>query len=331
MKSVLTSIATYLPDQVETNQDLAIAHPDWQIEKVALKTQILQRHQAGENEFASDLAEGAIKRLFESGECAPESVDFILCCTQTPDHLLPSLACLLQDRCGIPTTVGAVDINQGCSGYVYGLGLADGLICSGRARRVLLVTTDTYSKLLNRADRNTCCLFGDAATASLIVAEDEAGKPVGYRLGESVVGTDGSGACNLHAVGAGVRGYRSPSEHSGLFMNGAEVFAFTLRTIPDTIHRLLEKAGLTIDDIDLVVPHQANAHMLDNLRTGIGLAPERFLVNMHDVGNTVSSSIPLALSQAGYANLKNAPRRLLLVGFGVGYSWSAMLLTHTHS
>ncbi|HVO98182.1 MAG TPA: ketoacyl-ACP synthase III [Bryobacteraceae bacterium] len=232
-------------------------------------------------------------KLFVSGACQAEEVDYILLCTQSPDYFLPTTACLVQNRLGIPTTAGALDFNLGCSGYVYGLGLAEGLICSGQASRVLLLTAETYGKFLNPRDRSVRTIFGDAAAATLLTAVDSAA-PV---LGPFVYGSDGAGGPNLIVPAGGMRRPRSAATAeekeddqgnlrapNNLFMNGPEIFNFTLSVVPTTIHRLLERSSLTLDQVDLFVFHQANRYMLDHLRKRLAIPPEKFMIAIQDCG-----------------------------------------------
>lgn len=336
----IVDLAAFLPAGTLSNEDLAALYPDWPAQKIYDKTGIRQRHVAAEGETASDLAFGAAQALFARGAVRPEAIDFLILCTQAPDYILPTSACVLQHRLGLSRTAGALDVNLGCSGFVYGLSLAKGLIESGAATRVLLLTADTYSKYIHPQDKSVRTLFGDAAAATLVAAQETEGNAAADAIGPFVFGTDGSGAHKL-MVEAG--GFRRPSDATSaietadasgnvrsaehLYMNGAEVFAFTLREVPQAVERLLERAGLERDDVDLYVLHQANRFMLDALRRKLGLDQARMPVCMEDVGNTVSSTIPLALIALRDAGAIPEGARLMLVGFGVGYSWAATLIT----
>lgn len=331
MHAVIRAIEYHLPERVLTNGELGDAFPDWGIEKIAAKTGIIERRLAGPRECASDLAVAAAQKLFASGACGPEEVDFLLFCTQSPDYFLPTTACILQQRLGLPTGTGALDFNLGCSGFVYGLSLAKGLIETGQATRVLLLTGETYSKFLRPDDRGTRPLFGDAAAATLI--EDRAEAPPGGLpwIGPFVFGTDGGGMRNLIVSGGAMRqenggGGEGASGRPGhLHMNGPEIFAFTLRVVPRAVSDLLAKAGRTIDDIDLFVFHQANRHMLEHLREKTGIPQEKFVLALRHCGNTVSSTIPIALKDAAENGLLRPGALVMVVGFGVGYSWGATL------
>ncbi|MBV8135453.1 MAG: ketoacyl-ACP synthase III [Deltaproteobacteria bacterium] len=331
----IRAIDTYLPEQVLSTADLAQEFPEWSVEKIDKKTGIRERHIAGPDECSSDLAVAAARNLFASGACRPDDIDFVLMCTQSPDYFLPTTACLVQDRLGIPTSAGALDFNLGCSGYIYGLGLAEGLIATGQAGNVLLLTAETYSKFLHPRDRSVRTIFGDAAAATLISAGD-IDEPA---IGPFLYGTDGSGGTNLIVPTGAARKARtaesavaveddSGNVRSGdnLFMDGAEIFNFTLESVPKAVSGLLAKAGLTVDQIDLFVFHQANQYMLDHLRKRIQLPAEKFLISMAGCGNTVSSTIPIALQSAQREGRLQSGMRLMVVGFGVGYSWGGTLV-----
>ena len=334
-RAAIRGIASHLPVTELTNEQLASELGDWDAQKIYEKTGIATRHIAAVGECASDLAVAAAEKLFASGICRPEEIDFLLFCTQSPDYFLPATACVIQDRLHLRTDCGAIDFNQGCSGFVYGLALAKGLIESGSARKVLLLTGETYSKLINRRDRSVRTVFGDAGSATIIEGVDSGTE----LLGPFVFGTDGRGAKNL-IVPSG--GFRNPyndetavekEDKSGnwrsdqdLFMNGPEIFNFTLSAVPAAVKATLEKAGRTMDDVDLFVLHQANRFMLDRLRTKLNIPPERFSVELEDCGNTVSATIPIAIERAMARGALKEGQSLMLVGFGVGYSWAAGMM-----
>lgn len=325
MNASLRAIEFYLPPATLSSEELASEFPEWTAQKIEAKTGIRTRHIAAAGVCASDMAAEAARRLFQSGACRPRDVDFILLCTQSPDYFLPTTACLLQDRLGLPITAGALDFNLGCSGYVYGLGLAQGLIASGQARNVLLLTSETYSKYLQPRDKSVRAIFGDAAAATLVIASPQDPAPIG----PFVYGSDGSGAQNLIVENGG---WRSPAgcarapQPIALHMDGAEIFAFTLRMVPTLVKSLLERSRMTLDDIDLFVFHQANEFMLRHLRDRLQIPAERFFMDMAESANTVSSTIPIALKLAEQAGRLQSGDVVMLVGFGVGYSWGATLI-----
>lgn len=333
MHARLTAIEYHLPEKILSTRDLSTEFPEWSVEKIDAKTGISERHVAAPGECSSDLAIAAARKLFDSGVCRPEEIDFVLLCTQSPDYFLPTTACLVQDRLGIPTTAGALDFNLGCSGFVYGLGLAEGFIASGQSQKLLLLTAETYSKFLHPRDKSVRTLFGDAAAATLLTAAEQPS------LGPFVYGTDGAGASNLIVPAGGMRqphtadtaiAAEDDSENvrsqDNLFMAGAEIFTFTLSAVPKSVQSLLEKAGISFEQIDLFVFHQANRFMLDHLRKRLKIPPEKFQLSMAHCGNTVSSTIPIALKEAWQEGRLKEGAVVMLVGFGVGYSWGATLL-----
>jgi 3-oxoacyl-[acyl-carrier-protein] synthase-3 len=329
-QAAITAIEYCLPDEVLTNEELDAAHPDWSMAKIEARTGIKVRHIAGPDECVSDLAVRAAQRLFDSGAVQPLDIDMLLLCTQTPDYFLPTTACLVQDRLGIPTETGALDFNLGCSGYVYGLGLAKGLIETGQAETILLLTADTYSRFVSPSDRGVRTLFGDGATATLI----EAVPPAAEQFIEAPVwGTDGRGGPNLIVRGGGVRSWSGARSGNGngngghlIEMNGPEIFNFTASRVPALVENVLQRTCKTISDIDLFVFHQANQQMLDHLRQKIGIPREKFYVALEDCGNTVSCTIPIALKRAALEAALRPGDVVLLAGFGVGYSWAGTVI-----
>jgi 3-oxoacyl-[acyl-carrier-protein] synthase-3 len=325
----IAGIAFHLPDAVLDNAALAREFPRFQPDKVKAKTGIERRHIAAADETAGDLAVQAALKLLALPGIRAETIDYLIFCTQAPDYFLPGTACLIHRRLGLKPEAGALDINLGCSGFVYGLGLASGLIGGLQAGRVLLLTADTYSKFIARDDLGTRTIFGDGAAATLIEARPGAG------IGPFVYGTDGSGAEQLIVPTGALRdrgggaGYDSHNAAHAtgtpLQMNGPAVFNFTIAAVPRAVEQLLDRSGQSRDDIDLFVFHQANATMLEALRRKLDIPPERFLVDL-DCANTVSSTIPIALARAAAAGALRPGMQTLLLGFGVGYSWAGTLL-----
>ncbi len=329
MKACLKAISYYLPQEVLTNEKLVQEFPEWSVEKVAQKIGVNQRHIAAGNETALDMAVAASNKLFEEHQIDKSTIDFVLLCTQSPDYFLPTTACLLQDRLGLPTTCGALDFNLGCSGFVYGLSLAKGLIFGGIAKNILLVTSETYTKHLHPKDKGNRTIFGDAAAATLI-STDGFGEILNFSLG-----TDGKGADNLIIKSGALRQPcktnqvdfdedSNPISDDYLYMNGSEIFSFTLEAVPQLVENTLQANAFAKEDIDLFVFHQANKHMMDFLRKKIKIVPEKFYYCLENVGNTVSSTIPIALYEAQKENKLQG--NILLAGFGVGYSWAGTIL-----
>lgn len=335
MTAFIKSIEYYLPEGVLTNEMFAAEFPDWTVEKIEAKTGISVRRIAAKDECASDLGVRAADKIFASGVCNRNDIDYLLFCSQSPDYFLPTTACLLQDRLGLNTKCGAVDFNLGCSGYIYGLGLAKGLVESGQAKNVLLITAETYSKHIHPGDKSVRTLFGDAAAATLI----QVSSVPEQQIGPFVYGTDGRGGKNLMVPTGGLRNIRTEEsakvkddEHSNLrsqdnlYMNGPEIFTFTLLTVPSAVKDILAISGKSMEEIDLFVFHQANKFMLEHLRKKIKVPEDKFFMSFKNYGNTVSSTIPIALKDAQSEGKLKSGNLVMLVGFGVGYSWGATII-----
>ncbi|AXI01209.1 ketoacyl-ACP synthase III [Sporosarcina sp. PTS2304] len=318
--SRIKAIEYYLPKNTEQNDAN---------NRTVKKVGIFQKHIAAEDEFASDLAVQAAEQLFEKHSIERESIEYVLYCTQSPDYFLPTTACLIQERLGLNNSVGALDFNLGCSGFVYGLSMAKGLIESGQVKNVLLLTGETYSKFVNPKDRSVQLLFGDAGSATLIEASDVAG------LHHFAFGTDGSGAKNLIVPYGGMRNrehavelieeedaYGNVRHQGNLYMKGSAVFNFTSREIPKSIDQFFEKHSLQFTDFDKIIFHQANLYMLNSLRDKMSIPEDKFVTDFEDCGNTVSATIPIALKRQIDNGEIQRGDHILLVGFGVGYSWA---------
>lgn len=331
MKTYIKAISYYLPEKIVSNEELLKEFPEWSVEKVAAKVGVNRRHIAASDETAGDLAEKAARRLFVDNNVEPSSIDFLLLCTQSPDYFLPSTSCILQDRLGLRTDIGALDYNLGCSGCVYGMAIAKGLIAAGIARNVLLLTAETYNKYLHPSDKSNRSIFGDGAAACLISTEGFA------EIGEFTLGTDGSGANNL-ILKTGASRQPQPTNKSivddeghvfrddYLYMNGGAIFNFTLDAVPAMMKRVLEKNGMEKGDIDYYVFHQANKFMLNTIRKVCVLPKEKFYVNLKDTGNTVSSTVLIGLKDCIDNGIISSGMNVMISGFGVGLSWGGCIL-----
>lgn len=329
MKAFIKALAYYLPETTVSNEELVADFPEWTVDKIADKVGVNNRHVAGD-ETISSMAIKAAERLFiENPSIQRDDIDFVLICTQSPDYFLPSTACIVQNKLGIPKNCGAFDFNLGCSGYEYGLATAKGYIAAGIAKNILLITAEAYNKHIHPQDKGNRTIFGDAATATLISIEGFA------EIGDFVLGTDGSGSENLIIKTGGMAFPEkandltfdengNPRSSDYLYMNGAEIFNFTLRTVPKMVRQTIDKNGLVNDDISLFVFHQANKYMLTHLRKKLKIEEDKFFINMSDIGNTVSSTIPIALSDAKTSGLLHG--NVLVAGFGVGLSWGACVI-----
>jgi 3-oxoacyl-[acyl-carrier-protein] synthase-3 len=294
------------------------------------KTGIRARRIAAPDECASDLGVAAAEKLFEQHDIDHSTIDYLLFCTQTPDYPLPTTACIVQDRLSLPTSVGALDFNLGCSGYVYGLSLAEGLIRGGMAKRILFITAETYSKYIDPTDRSLRTIFGDGAAATLIDAADEPS------LGSFVFGTDGRGADTLMVAEGGARPEHAAIKPrrrkrwpSSLYMDGPELVKFTLDEVPPLIRRVLDDAKLSRDDVDLYLVHQATLFMLEHLRDRLDMDEAQMPAELKEMGNTVSSTIPVLMQSLRDSGGLRPGKRSLLIGFGVGLSWAGCVWTET--
>ena len=331
----ISAIEYVLPLRMLSNQQLASEFPEWNVDKIYGKTGINKRQIVGIDECASDLAFQACEKLLNAIELDRKSIDFIILCTQSPDYFLPATACILQDRLGLSTHCGAFDYNQGCSGFIYGLGLAKGLIETGQAKNVILVTAETYSKYINPADKSVRTLFGDAAAATLIQAAKG-----GPYIDRFRYGTDGSGAKNLIVPIGGARNPSALNEHpevytdesgntrtdANLYMNGSAIFEFSMTRIPQLFGSIFDES-FKLEEVDLFAFHQANKFMLDSLRRRLKLPDEKFIAEFEHCGNTVSSSIPIALKESMDKGVLTEGKTVVVVGFGVGYSWAGCVIT----
>uniref|UniRef100_UPI0040475465 ketoacyl-ACP synthase III n=1 Tax=Algoriphagus sp. TaxID=1872435 RepID=UPI0040475465 len=312
----VNKICSFLPNNLITNNDIVEFMPTWTPDKIVQKIGIEKRYVVDKDQTALDLAIevcGKIKPYVDF-----DSIDGLVLCTQSPDYFLPTTSCILQDKIGLKTSTACFDFNLGCSGYIYGLGIVKGLITSGIVKNVLFVTSETYSKYLDFNDGSNRALFGDGATVSFI----------SYTENESVLefslGTDGSGFNNLIVENGGARNLNSNLK-STFFMNGPKIFDFTNNIIPKLVTKTLFVNNLKLDQIDFFVFHQANKFILEHLRSKLNIPHEKFLMNMENSGNTVSSTIPIVLEKLIEDNsFRN--KIVMLIGFGVGYSWGGTIM-----
>ena len=326
----IKAIAGYLPEKVETNDG-----GDRFIKKIGIS----ERHVTEDSESAGDLAVAAAERLFAEYPLEREKVDFLLLCTQHPDYQMPTTACNVQHRLGLSQHIGALDFNLGCSGYVYGLSLVKGLIETGMAKNVLLLTSSVYTKYINRQDATIRPLFGDGATATLITAE-ESDVPFIHSF---VFGTDGSrfdkliipvgGSRNTpqrtpESVSVDERGNRRSNYEA--YMDGTAITYFTLREVPPLVDGVLDKAGLVREDIDYYVFHQANKFMLEYVQKKCKLKGQPFYNDIDKIGNTVSGTIPFGLEAVLQQENSKTLQRVMLAGFGVGLSWAGCIVDLRH-
>ena len=326
----IVNIECFLPEKLFSNEDAFSLFPNFEPDKIEGKVGIRKRHIVSENETALDLAIKASEKVLERYD--KNNIDFLILCTQSPDYYLPTSACILQDKLGLPTATGAFDFNLGCSGFIYGLAICKGLISAGIANNILLVMSETYTKHINPKDFANRSIFGDGAAATIVEKSND------EHIFEFILGTDGKGMNNLIIPNGGMRNRFNPnaelkSDESGnsrtdndIYMNGPEIFNFTIKAIPSLINQTLEKNNLKFEEIDYFIFHQANKYMLDYLRKKIKIPAEKFYCNMLETGNTVSATIPIALKDCIESGIVKSGDKVLLCGFGVGYSYGATII-----
>ena len=323
-------IEYYLPNSVIDNKQLDKEFLNWNAKKIEKKTGIRERHIVKENETVLDLAYKASEKVLT--DYARDKIDFLMLCTQSSEYYLPSGACILQNKLGLETKIGAFDYNLGCSGFIYGVALAKSIIMSNIASNVLLVTSETYTKHIHPKDKSNRTIFGDGAAATIIERSEIKG------IGEFVLGTDGTGYKNLIVPNGGLRnrydinakeiddGSGSIRTDNNLYMNGPEIFNFTIEVVPKLVFQVLEKNKTTLENLDYVIFHQANKYMLEYLRRKTKIPEEKFYINLLYTGNTVSATIPIAIKDCLDNNIIKRGDKILIVGFGVGYSWGGTII-----
>ncbi|MCF6297751.1 MAG: ketoacyl-ACP synthase III [Flavobacteriaceae bacterium] len=333
----LQEIEYYLPENILSNKDINKQHPEWSVDKISSKTGIYNRHVSKNNEFASDLGYMAAEKLFETHKVNRHKIDYLIFCTQSPDFLLPTTACIIQDRLELNKSIGAIDINMGCSGFIYGLSYAKGLISSGQAKTILLITSETYTKYIHDIDKTNKTIFGDGASASIISKETN----------NSLTGviknfdfyTDGGGYDKLIVKNSGIRFHNAEGvdkidenglirNNNYLYMDGKSIFEFTSFKVPPIFKKVLEKNNVEIEEIDLFIFHQANAFMMQFIRKRCKIPQDKFFVYLEDCANTVSSTIPIALNEAIKQNKIRKGNKVLLMGYGVGLSIAGTILEY---
>lgn len=329
----IVGVSAVVPKNIKTTADLASIWSAEDAEKIASSIGVNKRHIAGDNVCTSDLCYEAAMSLLAECKWPSSSIDAVVFVSQTPDYILPATACVLHGRLNCSKQCVAFDINQGCSGYVYGLWTLMSLMSASGMKRALLLAGDTLSKIVAPKDRSSVPVFGDAGTATILELDATAGGSI-FSLG-----ADGSGWPHLIVPAGGFRRRSTPEtalpqEKEGgnirseedLYMNGTEVFSFTLREVPAMISLLLDEARLAIDDVDYFIFHQANAFIIKHLVKKMKLPKEKVPITMGDFGNTSSASIPLSLCVIGAGGRLGKGSRTVLTGFGVGFSWGSALV-----
>ena len=332
MGVVINSIAYALPDKVVTNDELRANFPEWDFDRLAERTGVTERRIAGKNETAIDLAERACRELGKTSDLS--EIDGLIFCTETPDYLIPSNAGVLHGRLGLENRVFSIDLNMGCSGFIYGLEIARGLLSLGSAKRILFVTADTYSRHINDKDRATRVLFGDGGAATVVSITSEKRGII-----DTAMGSDGTKFDRFFIAAGGAREPRTAetaretTDRSGnlrsredIFMDGLGVLSFFNATIPDHVKKLLSQNNITIDQVDHFVFHQASWLALSAISKSLGLPASKWAFEMQKTGNLVSASIPVVLHKMFAKGSLKPDDLVVLCGFGVGLSWGTTLI-----
>jgi 3-oxoacyl-[acyl-carrier-protein] synthase III len=315
----ITGLGTCVPEQVMTNDDLAKlvdTNDEWIVERTGIK----ERRIATQEEALSDLALPAAREALEDAGVEGSDIDLLIVATVTPDMMFPTTSAILADELGA-TSAGAYDLLAGCTGFMYAIAQAYGLLASGMSNRALVVGGDVLSKLLDWTDRSTVVLFGDGAGAVVMERVDRGGF-LGFELG-----ADGAGGKHLWYPGSGSRHY--DGSDSFMKMNGREVFKFATRVMVSSAQSILGQCGKTVEDVDVYVPHQANKRIIDHAVAKLGIAPDRTVVNVQKYGNTSSGSIPLALADARADGRLSDGKLVLMTGMGAGLTWGSALIEWT--
>jgi 3-oxoacyl-[acyl-carrier-protein] synthase III len=315
----ITGLGVHVPAKVVTNDDLAKL-VDTTHEWIVERTGIHERRFATEQEALTDIALPAARQALERAGVEASSIDLVLCATVTPDMMFPTSSALIADELGMPDAA-AYDLLAGCTGFVYAIAQAYGMLAAGLSRRALVVGGDVLSKILDFDDRSTLVLFGDGAGA-VVMEPVEKGGFLGFELG-----ADGGGGDNLWLPGSGSRHFDDPE--SFVKMNGREVFKFATRVLVTSAQKLLDEVGMTVDDVDVYVPHQANIRIIDHAARKLGFPPEKVVVNVQKYGNTSSGSIPLALADAAADGRLKPGAKVLMTGMGAGLTWGSGLIEWT--
>ena len=334
--SQIEHIATYYPLHVLTNANLQEEFPEFKIQEMTRLTGVSSRHITAKNETSVDMGAKAVERLFAEFNVDTDEIGYLLFCSAGGDYITPPSACILHDRVDLPAHCGALDFNQGCTGFLYGLNLADSLIGAGQTKKVLLVTSEAITKTIHPKDKANRSIFGDAAAATLISARDTS-----VLSGDFIFGTDGSR--HEHIIIREGR-ERNPlfnndardfvdkqgniRNHRNFYMNGSEVFNFSVAKAPELVDGLLSRYQMTFDEVDLFVFHQANRIIIETIGRKLKIPENKLIIEIQDTGNTVSSTIPIALKKLEQKGLLKRGMTLLLAGFGVGFSWGGTIIKY---
>lgn len=333
MYNTIKYINCYYPNNILTNEDIANQFPDLKIKELTRLTGVHKRYISGKGETSVDMGVSAAEILLTKNSIDRNSIDFIIFCSAGGDFITPASACIIQNRLGLPSNCGAFDFNQGCTGYIYGLSIADGLIQSNNAKNVLLITSEAITKTIHPDDSSNRAIFGDAATATLVSKNNNGSD------NKFIFGTDGSKFDKIiikhgreryplpeYAEQDSLDNYGNAQNDSKFYMDGAEVFNFSVNKAPELVNSLLVQNNITIDDINYLIFHQANQIILETLGKKLKIPKDKLIIDISETGNTVSSTIPIALSNAIRSGKIKRGNRIILAGFGVGFSWGGTIL-----
>ena len=333
MYNTIKYINCYYPNNILTNEDIANQFPDLKIKELTRLTGVHKRYISGKGETSVDMGVSAAEILLTKNSIDRNSIDFIIFCSAGGDFITPASACIIQNRLGLPSNCGAFDFNQGCTGYIYGLSIADGLIQSNNAKNVLLITSEAITKTIHPDDSSNRAIFGDAATATLVSKNNNGSD------NKFIFGTDGSKFDKIiikhgreryplpeYAEQDSLDNYGNAQNDSKFYMDGAEVFNFLVNKAPELVNSLLVQNNITIDDINYFIFHQANQIILETLGKKLKIPKDKLIIDISETGNTVSSTIPIALSNAIRSGKIKRGNRIILAGFGVGFSWGGTIL-----
>ncbi|MHA2098419.1 MAG: 3-oxoacyl-ACP synthase III family protein [Candidatus Kariarchaeaceae archaeon] len=334
MGAIINYIEYYLPERTVSNEQLIREYPEWDLDNFENRSGVYSRHIAAEDETALDLAYKACEKMALKFDQMLRDIDCIIFCTQTPDYIMPPNSCLLHKLLDLPQNIMSFDINLACSGFVYGVGISQALLISGTVKKVLLVNSDTYSKIINKGDRSARILFGDGAAAT-ILSESEGTSGVI----DAIFSTAGK---QYDKFIIPVGGFRVPksrktsesrADNSGnlrsqedIHMDGMGILAFVSSEIPRQVKEILSRNGIEKDNIKLFIFHQASKMVLDSLKRILKIKDEKIYSNISQIGNTVSASIPIALKDAQDSGLVHRGDKVILSGFGVGLSWGTLII-----
>lgn len=332
MQNTISKISTYFPEKELPNEELAKEFPNMKLRELTRLTGVYSRHISADNETSVDMGVKAAFSLFESG-VDRSNIDMLIFCSAGGDYITPPSACIIHDRLGLPANCGAFDFNQGCTGYIYGLNIADSLITANNASNVLLITSEAITKTIHPGDGSNRAIFGDGATASLITKAAIEKVSSGF-----VFGTDGSkhekiiikhGRERFPILKNAVEDDNQDNvkNPANFYMDGSEVFNFSIAKAPELVMKLLQKANISMDDIDYFVFHQANRIIVETIGKKLKIPDHKLVIDIETTGNTVSSTIPIVLKNGIENKMFNMGDKILIAGFGVGFSWGGTIMT----